>query len=254
MILSPGSVLQCMYFRERLGHLAPGRFVEVGAGQAHLSGVLLEHGWTGIGYDLTDLGLTGAPRVVTAALRDGRYAHRVQNWLETDPPDRVDLVVSAMVLEHLDEGQEISYFKKAESQLSPGGLAVLFVPASPEHWGIEDDIAGHYRRYTRARLEDTLRRTGWTLRHAAGLTYPLSNLLLPLSNYLVRRAEGHKVDLPRAERTRQSGHRDVTLKTRFPSALGLVLNDRVLYPFHLWQKAARHHPSALVLYAECVPA
>ncbi len=43
MILAPGAILQRMYFRERLARLAPGRFVEVGAGQAHLSGVLLEY-------------------------------------------------------------------------------------------------------------------------------------------------------------------------------------------------------------------
>jgi len=254
VILAPGAILQRMYFRERLARLAPGRFVEVGAGQAHLSGVLLECGWAGTGYDLTDAGLAGAPLAVTAAMRTGRYALRVQDWLDAEPGEPVDLVVSAMVLEHLDEAQELAYFKKAESELAPGGLAVLFVPASPDHWGVEDEIAGHYRRYTRARLEDTLRRTGWTLRHAAGLTYPLSNLLLPLSNLLVRRAEGHKVDLSRAERTQLSGHRDVALKTRFPRALGLVLNEQALYPFHVWQKAAHRHPSALVLYAECAPA
>jgi SAM-dependent methyltransferase len=254
VILAPGTILQRMYLRERLARLAPGRFVEVGAGQAHLSGLLLECGWTGIGYDLADDGLARAPRAVTDAMRTGHYQFRRQDWLDAEPAGGVDLVVSAMVLEHLDEAQELGYFKKAESELAPGGLAILLVPASPAHWGIEDEIAGHHRRYTRAHLEETLRRTGWTLRHAAGLTYPLSNLLLPLSNRLVGQAEGHRTSLSRSDRTRQSGHRDVAFKTRFPRALGLLLNEWTLYPFHLWQKAAHRHPSALVLYAECAPA
>jgi SAM-dependent methyltransferase len=243
-----------MYFRERLARLAPGRFIEVGAGRGVFSDVLLERGWTGIGYDLADAHRAETLPAVASALRTGRYIFRAQDWLDAEPEEPVDLVVSAMVLEHLDETEELRYFKKAESHLVPGGLAVVIVPASPKHWGIEDDIAGHYRRYTLARFEEVLRRTGWTLRHSAGLTFPLSNLLLPFSNYLVRRAEAHKTTLSRAERTRQSGHRDVPLKTRFPRALGFILNERVLYPWHLWQKAARGSPHALVLYAECTPA
>jgi hypothetical protein len=56
-----------------------------------------------------------------------------------------------------------------------------------------------------------------------------------------------------AERTTASGSRDVPLKTRFPAALGLVLNQYALTPWHWWQKMARHHPRALVLYVECWP-
>ena len=62
-----------------------------------------------------------------------------------------------MVLEHLDEEDELRYFEKCEQDLKPGGFAILLVPASPAHWGVEDEIAGHYRRYTFDSLRVLLR-------------------------------------------------------------------------------------------------
>jgi hypothetical protein len=92
------------------------------------------------------------------------------------------------------------------------------------------------------------------VRHVAGLTYPISNLLLPVSNYLVRKAENQARLLALEERTRRSGRREVRWKTRFPPALGLPLNEPLLYPFHLLQKAFVNARRALVLYAEMTPA
>ena len=128
-----------------------------------------------------------------------------------------------------------------------------FVPASPRHWGIEDDIAGHYRRYTRERLGELMQKAGWTLNYTAGLTYPLSNFLLPLSNYLVNKAEKKKLELSSMERTKLSGRRSVNFKTRFPSMVGLLLNRTVLFPLHLLQKLLASSSQALVLYFETAP-
>jgi hypothetical protein len=36
--------------------------------------------------------------------------------------------------------------------LAEGGRAVIIVPGSPRHWGVEDVIAGHLRRYTATTL------------------------------------------------------------------------------------------------------
>ena len=55
------------------------------------------------------------------------------------------------------------------------------------------------------------------------------------------------------ERTAHSGVRDVAMKTSFPGFTRVLLNEPVLYPLHLVQKAARKSPRALVLYAEAIP-
>ena len=194
-----------MYLTERLRKLRPGRFVEIGVGQGSLSKVLLDLGWTGIGFELNPTAVTKAAQLTEEAIAAGRFTLRNEDWLDAPPVHDVDLLISAMVLEHLDDADERRYFEKGRAELSPAGLGILFVPCGPEHWGPEDEIAGHYRRYTFESMRATLQRVGWKEQHLAGLTYPLSNLLHPLSDFLVSRGEGHKRHLSLAERTRLSG-------------------------------------------------
>jgi hypothetical protein len=155
-----------------------------------------------------------------------------------------------MVMEHMNDEDERKFMRLASSQLRAGGRMIGLVPASPLHWGIEDDIAGHYRRYSRNSLEALLGTTGWKLCHFAGLTFPISNLLLPLSNILVRRNEASALALSTFERTKRSGHRSVCFKTSFPSIMKLLLNEQVLLPLHWLQKAFSNSGQALVIYFE----
>jgi hypothetical protein len=81
----------------------------------------------------------------------------------------------------------------------------------------------------------------------------MSNLLLPVSNRLVRRSEDDKLQLSALERTRLSGRRSVKYKTYLPSFLGVVSNRYTLAPLHWLQKACGAARSALVLYFEASP-
>jgi SAM-dependent methyltransferase len=243
-----------MYLAERLRQRRPGTFVEVGTGEGWLAKTLLDAGRRGTGYEPGVEAASRAEARLGPEIRAGRFRLDRRDWLGAAVDHEADLVVSTMVLEHLPAEQEQEYFRQAARQLRPGGRAILLVPASPAHWGIEDQVAGHYRRYTAESMRQLLVGAGWDAGHVVGLTFPLSNLLLPLSNRLVRRSEGHRQTLSMAERTTASGSRDVPLKTRFPAALGLLLNEVALAPWHWWQKAARHNPGALVLYVECWPA
>jgi SAM-dependent methyltransferase len=250
LILPPGTLLQQMYFRERLRALPQGRFIEVGAGQGIVSKTLLDLGWSGRAYELNRDALAAAAELNRAALGEGRYRLEQRDWLDAADTEPVDLVASCMVMEHLADADEARYLERCRKVLKRGGAGVLFVPGSPHHWGIEDEIAGHLRRYTFDSLRQSIEARGLRVRHMAGLTYPLSNLLFPLSEFLVRRAEGAKLALSPAERTRLSGNRDVPLKTRFPPPLRLVLNEWVLSPLHWLQKLNARNPRSLVIYAE----
>lgn len=250
----PGTILQHLYLKERLAGRTPGRFVEVGVGSGHLSRLLLDAGWRGTGWDLSGDALARARVALGPELDAGRMALREGNWLDATGTGDADLVISCMVIEHLTDADERRYFARCREALAPDGVAALFVPASMRHWGVEDDLAGHLRRYTAESLAARVEAAGWRLTHLAGLTWPVSNLLLPLSNTLVARAERAKAELSLQDRTESSGRRDVPMKTHFPPLVGMVLNETTMYPFHLWQKAARSHPNALVLYAECQPA
>jgi len=63
-------------------------------------------------------------------------------------------------------------------------------------------------------------------------------------------AERNKMRLAMAERTRLSGNRAVPFKTTFPALLRLVLNETLLYPFHVLQKLSARNERSLVVYAE----
>jgi hypothetical protein len=155
-----------------------------------------------------------------------------------------------MVLEHWPETQVADFLTRARAHLTPSGRLGVFVPGSPRHWGIEDDTAGHLRRYQPGDFADLATAAGLVIRDLRGLTYPLSNLLLPVSNRLVRRSESHKLALGASEQTIASGARAVPFKTTFPSWFGWIANEVTLYPFHLLQVLARRHPSSLVIYCE----
>ena len=246
-----------MYLRERFAQRRSGTFVEIGVGQGMLSQRLLDLGWSGFGLEVDAQSIVMARRNTAAHIQRGAYEVLQADWVRDDlpaaVPAKVDLILSYMVLEHLDEDEERRYFQRCAQRLSTEGRCVVLVPACPQAWGIEDEIAGHFRRYTFSRFRNVLPRLGWRIEHMAGLTFPVSNMLLPISNRLVARAESNKQALSMEERTRESGRREVYGKTVFPSLAGLILNERSMYPFHFLQKAFSHSERALVIYLECVP-
>lgn len=253
VVLPPGTLLQLMYLGDRLKDIPRGRFIEVGPGTGEITNRLLRAGWSGTIYDLSEETVTKLKQRFALDVASGRLAIVLGDYLSApsaQPESRVDVIISCMVLEHLDDEAERKFMEFSRTHLKTGGRMIGLVPASPSHWGIEDDIAGHCRRYSRNSLESLLHATGWKLCHFAGLTFPLSNLLLPLSNYLVRRNEGGKLALSLLERTKHSGRRRVRFKTYFPSILKLLLNEQVLLPLHWLQKVFSNSEQALVIYFE----
>lgn len=248
----PGTILQQMYLKERLRSLKRGEFIEVGCGQGYISRLLLDLGWRGMGYDLNPSAVQKATRLNQAAIAQCQYKVNNEDWFSAQD-SKVDLIISCMVLEHLDDFKESHFFNRCKQMLKPGGRMILLVPGSPKHWGIEDEIAGHYRRYSFSEMQQRLEQFNFSQIHLAGLTYPLSNWLLPMSNLLVKKAEQKKLKSTMQERTQASGDRSVLFKTSFPFLLKLILNETLMYPFHLLQKANLTHPHALILYAEATP-
>ena len=250
VVLPPGTLLQLMFVEERLRQLPPGRFVEVGPGSGEITGLLLRLGWSGVSVDLEPRTIDALAARFSEPVRQDRLRPICGDFLAdaVSVAGPVDLVISCMVMEHMEDAAELQFLRQAALCLGPGGRMIGLVPGSPRHWGIEDDIAGHCRRYSAPSLGDLMQRAGWALMTRTGLTFPVSNLLLPLSNALVRRAEASKLRLSALERTRLSGRRSVRFKTHFPPVLGLLLNRATMTPFHWLQKRFTDSPNALVIY------
>jgi phospholipid N-methyltransferase len=252
-VLPPGTLLQLMYIEESLKDITPRHFIEIGPGRGEISNLLLALGWSGTVFELEPTTTALLNERFSSAISEGRYRIINQDWLTCNQFYPCDLIISCMVMEHLDTEQERQFLDKARTSLKPGGLFIALVPGSPAHWGIEDEIAGHFRRYTRKGIRELFANNNWDVLHVSGLTYPISNLLLPLSNWLVRRSESKKLSLSLMERTKQSGIRDVAMKTWFPNVLGILLNKRTLFPLHVLQKLCQKSRNALVLYLEARP-
>lgn len=248
-VLPPGTILQLMYLKERISKVKPGRFVEIGAGAGHISHLLLSLGWRGKAYDLSQTTGQSLRERFASQIASGSYDVVVGDWLAA-PPEPSDLVISCMVMEHFDDEGQRAFISHGRNCLTVEGIMITIVPGSPAHWGIEDEIAGHYRRYSRKTAARIFDEEGLVMAHIAGLTYPVSNMLFPLSNFIVKRSESRKLSLSMIDRTKQSGIRGVPMKTTFPKMFGLLLNEKVLFPLHLVQKAFGKSDKAMVLYCE----
>jgi SAM-dependent methyltransferase len=241
-----------MYVLRRLrewGFTAP-TFYEFGSGDGHLSRLLLEHGFTGRGFDINAEANMFNRALNAHSISAGRYEVEHTSFIDHEVLSKVDLVCSSMVIEHLDESLVAAYLSKAKSLLREGGRIVTLVPAGMFAWGIEDDIAGHVKRYERECFKSLARNHGLRIANLAGLTWPLSNLLLPLSNFLVNRAESHLLNRSMLERTVASGHRHVPFKTTFPWWTRMLLNRLTMLPWHGLQLLGKDCSKSLILYCE----
>ena len=70
------------------------------------------------------------------------------------PDDCLPAIGMFDVLEHLERPEEL--LKEVHRVLQPDGILVVTVPALQWLWGDEDDVAGHYRRYRKPTLDETI--------------------------------------------------------------------------------------------------
>lgn len=252
-VLPPGTILQHLHIRRRIkaNRIETGRFLDLGAGSGHISELLLSLGMKGDAFDLNPESCSANEERNRESVNAGALHVHSGNFLEDELEcEKADLVISSMVIEHLVEEDVDRFFATALRNLKDDGSIFVVVPGSNNHWGIEDEIAGHKKRYEFECFDAIARKTQLELVRCDGLTYPLSNLLLPLSNRLVNRSESYKSGMSDEEKTVLSGDRAVAYKTEFPVWLGIFLNRITMYPFDLLQRINSKNPNSMVLFAE----
>ncbi len=89
-----------------------------------------------------------------------------------------DLITMLDVIEHVPD--DLDVLGEAKRVLSEDGIILVMVPAYQWMWGPQDEIAHHYRRYTRGSLLNSLTRAGFKPGHS---TY-FNTLLFPRSRSL----------------------------------------------------------------------
>jgi len=89
------------------------------------------------------------------------------------------------VIEHIDDDGQ--FLQSIRRLLKPGGRLYATVPAYSVLWSKEDELAGHFRRYTCKSIADSIGRAGFKLDYA---TYIFRPLPLPI---LLLRAIPHRL-------------------------------------------------------------
>jgi 2-polyprenyl-3-methyl-5-hydroxy-6-metoxy-1,4-benzoquinol methylase len=249
-ILPPGTILQLQFLRKRLQKMNLTTFIEVGPGRGEITKLLLDLGMKGISFEIASESVEYLRSRFAKEIQNGKLIVSSESFLNFQSPNKVDCVISSMVLEHLPMQEEKEFVIKSGNLLSKNGIFVALVPANMKFWGIEDEIAGHYRRYDRHSLLSLLKKSEMRASRITGLTFPLSNFLLPLSNFLVKRSENVKLEVSLQERTLLSGHREVVFKTRFPIFFKVLLNKYTLSPFYFLQWCFQNNSNCLILCVE----
>ncbi len=250
IVLPPGNILQYLYIKERVQKNKPKNFLEIGSGNGYISNFLLKSGITGLGYDLNASACDNNRMLNKEYINSGYYTVFNDDFLNLNTNTKYDLIISSMVIEHLRDDVLKKLITKCIDLLSDNGTITFLVPASMKHWGIEDEIAGHIKRYERGDLIELSKMFNLRINKLTGLNFPISNWLFHISNYLVKKSESSKLSLSQKEKTVYTGNRNVSYKTTFPIFFGIILNEIVMYPFHIIQKIFSTNKNCLILYCE----
>lgn len=230
----PGTLCQTQAVLELVGASRAKTFCEIGPGAGDVSAALCRRGLTGLGIELSP----EAAAIARASLQDlvdsARYRLIEADFMTMATSESFDLALSLMVMEHIEH--DADFIARVVDLVKPGGTVIIGVPGRMDRWGIEDETAGHFRRYERHDLAHMLGDAGLEKVEVRSVSVPVANLLFHLSNVLIRRAgEERKLGLGKEARTQTSGIRDIPFKTVFPAPFKLVLNPVAMYPLFALQ-------------------
>lgn len=139
-------------------------YVALGLQAAGFPVALLEPGWQGIQAARS----RGVQVLIYAALEDAGFH-----------PDALPAVGMFDVLEHISN--DVGFLGTVRDLLAPGGRVYLTVPAFQQLWSVDDDYAGHYRRYSRASLGRVLGEAGFEVEFSTYIFF-----MLPAPIFLMR--------------------------------------------------------------------
>ncbi len=116
------------------------KILDFGCGSGYLVSELSKAGYEAYGLDVSE-------EAIQYGKRQGINNIEVIDRHRISYPDGYFQAVLALdVLEHLED--ESWAIKEMERVLAPGGILVVMVPAFRFLWGVQDEVAHHFRRYT----------------------------------------------------------------------------------------------------------
>jgi SAM-dependent methyltransferase len=181
-----------------------GEFLEIGCGEGHNLELFSQIGMKGVGIDFSDdaIEIAMQKNITNVQVRKGD--------LFTLEENNRDIVFLLFVLEHIRE-DEIA-LKKILSVLKPGGSLIFSLPAHSQSYGLQDKLAGHYRRYDKPEVIRMLHYAGFEDTVFWSFGFPVSNIYTKLYNMILA-ASGTGSDI-HTDETKKVGIKDY--KSHFP--------------------------------------
>lgn len=146
---------------------------EIGAGAGDVSRDLQEEGICVVAIEPMQEG-------IHSLRKRGVFAYRATLAELQLPSGSLPSIGAFDVIEHLVDPAPL--IAEAKRVLDPSGRLFLSVPAHPFLWSTEDELSGHFRRYTRKSLVSLLASEGFEI---VEITHFFSFLVLPA--FVVRR-------------------------------------------------------------------
>jgi len=129
--------------------------LDIGCGTGSNLKVLEIIGRTVIGLDRSFYALSLARKKTSSSLLNGDLSKLPVR------PQSVGLIVAMDILEHLDD--DATGIRSLHQALKQQGILIITVPAFRSLWGIQDEVTGHKRRYSRQEIVNKLRRGGFEI-------------------------------------------------------------------------------------------
>lgn len=162
----------CSLIKDTLKDYENAKFLEIGSGTGNVLGFLYQNGLSNLtGYEIEESGLEISKRTFP------QINFEYNDLLDPrSKKEKFDAIGMFDCLEHfLEEEEPLS---NVRSMLRPGGKFYLTVPAHEFLWSKIDELFGHYRRYTKKSLYQTLVRNGFTDIQQAYFMAPLVPLAI----------------------------------------------------------------------------
>ncbi len=161
----------------------PGSVIEIGSGAGALIQELMLHGFWGKGVETSE----NALNVARAFCQEGDKKFIFEPATSNEDIGSYDYVIAIAVLEHIED--DINALRQWRQFLRPGGKMLIAVPGHMALWGPNDVWAGHYRRYDRSALIETVGEADFSIEAVHAYGYPLINLI----KRILRKKIGNRV-------------------------------------------------------------
>lgn len=175
----------------------PGPLFYVGGGNGVVSAAIDARGWPVV---LVEPGEAGIANGLARGLRNVVQARFEDAAFEADVLPAVGLFD---VIEHIPD--DVAFLKEVGSKLTADGVVYATVPAYGWLWSIDDEEAGHFRRYSKRGAASVFQEAGFDIVYTTYLFAPLPPGIFLLRSLPSRLRLIRQVSPDRTEREHQTG-------------------------------------------------